>query len=90
MFEHVQKGLVGFFGLRMKAGRFEDGSGHTRVAEDGQQRVPVHHLVLARVPVVGVLIHDRRQDLVDVDFVYVLEKSANDGSLLLTIDTIGH
>ena len=88
MLENVQVGLIGFLALGMQTGSFDHWRRDSSVTENGQQSVPVHHLVFSGVPVVGVLIHNCGEDLVDVDIVNVLQKVSYNASLLFTVDAI--
>ena len=88
MLEHVQVGLIGLLALGMQTGSFDHWRRDSSVTENGQQSVPVHHFVFSGVPVVGVLIHNCGEDLVDVDIVNVLQKVSHNASLLFTVDAI--
>lgn len=74
--------------FRLEAGRPHEWSSDPRVAENGQQSVPVDQLVFPGMPVVGVLVHDSREYLVDVDVVDVAQEGLDYTSLLLAVDAI--
>ena len=91
MLKHIQVRVSDVAVLRVRRGRLDDGSGNSGIAKDRQQRVTVHHLVLVvGLPKVDVLVHDSRQDLVDVHLEDVFQKTFDNPLLLFGAHTVGH